>query len=193
MTQPRLTQPIALAIDWRSKSECFPFEDENNYYITVESEYETPGDAKESRLNEARRSGVFKLLKFYGKSTPQGQFSELDLNFQSLYNSSNVEDYYVSYRPCVRMRVLVSVPKGDFNSVADDPTACAINKPAEGYLSAFIPVAEASSLISAVTKGMMDLIPVLLNSDNYISNINVIREINRLSAAGIIIIGETNF
>ena len=63
--------PTPFTLDWRSQSECFPFEDENNYYITVESEYETPGDAKESRLAEAQRSGVFKLLKFYGKEAPQ--------------------------------------------------------------------------------------------------------------------------
>ena len=176
--------PTSFTIDWRSKSECFPFEDENNYYITVESEYETPGDAKESRLAEAQRSGVFKLLKFYGKEAPQ---FPRDLTGTDIYNSSNVEDYYVSYRPCVRMRVLVSVPKGDFDSIADDPTACAINKPAEGYLSAFIPVGDALSLITRVADSMMELVPTLLNSDKYISNVNIVREINRLSAAGRVI------
>ena len=33
---------MSVTQDWRFKNECFPFEDENNYYITVESEYETP-------------------------------------------------------------------------------------------------------------------------------------------------------
>jgi len=176
--------PTSFTIDWRSKSECFPFEDENNYYITIESEYETPGDAKESRLAEAQRSGVFKLLKFYGKEAPQ---FPRDLTGTDIYTSSNVEDYYVSYRPCVRMRVLVSVPKGDFDSIADDPSACAINKPAEGYLSAFIPVGDALSLITRVADNMMELVPTLLNSENYISNVNIVREINRLSAAGRVI------
>ena len=55
---------MSVTQDWRFKNECFPFEDENNYYITVESEYETPGDEKERRLTEAQRDGVFKLLKF---------------------------------------------------------------------------------------------------------------------------------
>ena len=35
---------MSITQDWRFKNECFPFEDENNYYITVESEYETPPD-----------------------------------------------------------------------------------------------------------------------------------------------------
>jgi hypothetical protein len=174
--------PTPFTLDWRSQSECNPFQDEDNYYITVESEYETPGDAKESRLAEAQRDGVFKLLKFYGKDTT-GVFEEQG----GIFDASNVEDYYVSYRPCVRMKVLVSVPKDDFDSVADDPTACAINKPAEGYLSAFIPVGQASSLISAVAEGMLALVPTLLNSSNYISNVNIVREINRLNAAGRVI------
>ena len=178
---------MPLSQDWRFRNECFPFQDESNYYITVESEYETPGDQKESRLNEARRSGVFKLLKFYGKSTPQGQFSDLDLNLQSLYNLSNVEDYYVSYRPCVRMKVLVSIPKSDFDSVPDDPTACEINKPAEGYLSAFISVSSGVSMIEQVAEGMSSLVPALVRSDKYISNVDVVREIQRLRLAARVI------
>ena len=110
---------MSVTQDWRFKNECFPFEDENNYYITVESEYETPGDAKESRLTEAQRDGVFKLLKFYGKDTTD-VFEEQG----GIFDASSVEDYYVSYRPCVRMKVLVSVPKKDFDSIPNDSNNC---------------------------------------------------------------------
>jgi hypothetical protein len=168
-----------LTLDWRSRSECFPFEDEDNYYITVESEYETPGDAKESRLIQAQRDGVFKLLKFYGKDTT-GVLEEQG----GIFDLSSVEDYYVAYRPCVKMKVLVSIPKTDFDSVEDDPTACEINKPEEGYLSAFIPIRNGSVMISEVVEGMISLTFTLLNADNYISNVNILREAQRLAAAG---------
>jgi len=205
--------PTPLTLDWRSQNECTPFQDEDNYYITVTSEYETPGNDKESRLSEARIDGVLKLLKFYGKmrddgaaeGTPfvpisdpnmiQGLLDKAPEAFNTVTNPSSaprtnifdlaiVEDYFVSYRPCVRMKVLVSVPKADFDNLDDDLTACQINKPAEGYLSAFIPVGQASSLISSVADGMLALVPTLLNSSNYISNVNIVREINRLNAAG---------
>ena len=110
---------MSLTQDWRFKNECFPFEDDNNYYITVESAYETPGDQKEARLLEAQRDGVFKLLKFYGKDIT-GVFEEQG----GIFDASNVEDYYVAYRPCIRIKVLVSIPKEEFNAVQDDPTAC---------------------------------------------------------------------
>ena len=170
---------MSLTQDWRFKNECFPFEDDNFYYITVDSEYETPGDEKERRLTEAQRDGVFKLLKFYGKDTT-GVLEEQG----GIFDASNVEDYYVAYRSCIRMKVLVSVPKESFDAVQDDPTACALNIPAEGYLSAFIPIGEASTLISRVVEGMTALIPTLINAENYISNVNVLRETRRLAAAG---------
>ena len=110
MTFPIPIRKTSIAEDWRKKTECFPFEDADKYYITVESEYETPGDQKEARLFEAQRDGVFKLLKFYGKDTT-GVFDDPNI----IFDASNVEDYYVSLRSCERMKVLVSVPKTDFD------------------------------------------------------------------------------
>ena len=167
-----------LKLDWRSRTECFPFEDDNFYYITIESEHETPGNDKEGRLFEAKRDGVFKLLKFYGKDTNAASEAV------GLFELSNVVDYYVSYRPCVRMKVLISVPKKDLISFPDDPTGCEINKPAEGHLSAFIPIANATQLIESVADEMLSLVPFLYRSNRFISNVNIVREINRLRAAG---------
>ena len=48
------------------------------------------------------------------------------------------------------MKVLVAVPKGAFDSIENDPAACNINKPEEGYLSAFIPVGQVTEKIDAV-------------------------------------------
>jgi len=170
---------MSLTQDWRFRNECSPFQDEENYYITVESQYETPNDEKEQRLTEAQRDGVFKLLKFYGKDTT-GVFEEQG----GVFDASNVEDYYVAYRPCVRMKVLVSIPKSVFDAVDDDPTACDINKPAEGFLSAFIPIGQAATSIELVAQGLESLLPELIKSDKFISNVNITREIKRLRAAG---------
>ena len=163
--------------DWRFKNECFPFQDEDNYYIVVDSEYETPGNEKETRLAEARAYGVFKLLQFYGKDTSASILDGID-------RVAVVEDWYVAYRPCVRMKVLISVPKSEFNLVPDDPNACTIEIPEEGYISAIVPVAYISSIIEEVVSHMKSLMPKLVLADNYITNVNIGNEIKRLSRAG---------
>ena len=163
--------------DWRFKNECFPFQDEDNYYIVVDSEYETPGNEKETRLAEARTYGVFKLLQFYGKDTSASILDGID-------RVAVVEDWYVAYRPCVRMKVLISVPKSEFNLVPDDPNACTIEIPEEGYISAIVPVAYISSIIEEVVSHMKSLMPKLVLADNYITNVNIGNEIKRLSRAG---------
>ena len=170
---------MSLTQDWRFKNECFPFEDDNFYYITVDSEYETPGDDKDKRLEEARYDGVFKLLKFYGKDASPDILDAIEIT-----GAATVADYFVSYRQCIPMKVLVKVAKEKFDSIADDPTACELNIPSEGYLSAFIPVGEVSVIIPRVVAGMTALIPTLINSENYISNVNIQRETRRLAAAG---------
>ena len=166
---------MSLTQDWRFRNECSPFQDEENYYITVDSEYESPSDDKDRRLAEVQRDGVFKLLKFYGKDT--GVLDEI-------FRVSKLEDYFVSYRPCVKMKALVSIPRADFDLVIDDPAGCEINRPEEGYLSAFLPVSNLSSLVESVASGMSALTPFLYRSDKFISNVNIPREINRLRAAG---------
>ena len=164
--------------DWANKIECFPFEDNDNYYITVESEYETPGNEKEKRLSEAVLDGAYKLLKFYGKDT---------LDPYGLSRESSAKEYFVSLRPCVRMKVLVAVPKSVFDSIGDDPTACNINKPEEGYLSALIPVGEVGQKIDSIVSQLESFKVELLRSDKFISNINIYNEIKRLKTAGLAI------
>jgi len=161
--------------DWRLGNECFPFEDDHSLYIVIESEYETPGNEKDKRLSEAVLDGVFKLLRFYGKDTT----AVYDLSGTSL-----AKEYYVSLRPCVRMRVLVSVPKNEFELISDDPSSCNVNKPAEGYLSAFVDVATVTQQIETAASGIESLIPKLIKSDKFISNVNIPREVKRLRAAG---------
>ena len=171
---------MPLSEDWRYRNECFPFEDENNHYIVVNSEYETPGNEKEKRLSEARTYGVFKLLQFFGKDTTASTIDGID-------RVAEVKDWYVAYRPCVRMKVLVSVPKSEFESAPDDPSACALEVPEEGYLSLIVSVGTISALIDEVTTRMKSLMPLLVASDQYISNVNIGNEIKRLSAAGRVI------
>ena len=89
--------------DWALKNECFPSEDNDNYYITVESEYESPGNEKEKRLSEAVVVGVDKLLKFflvnYKKKNEQfnlninGTLNILNqkINFQNILANGNYD------------------------------------------------------------------------------------------------------
>ena len=178
MTFPIPIRKTSVAEDWRKKTECFPFEDADKYYITVESEYETPGDQKEARLFEAQRDGVFKLLKFYGKDTT-GVFDAPNI----IFDASNVEDYYVSLRSCERMKVLVSVPKTDFDLMEDDLSACEINRPEEGNLSAFIPLKDGPAKINKLADQMESLVLALVRSDKFITNVKIPLEIKRLRQA----------
>ena len=84
---------------------------------------------------------------------------------------THIEDYLVSYRPCVRMKVLVSVPRREFDQIDDDPEACTIVRPPEGNLSAMLPIGNVSDLIETVTKDMRSFIPYLYKSDKFISNV----------------------
>ena len=160
--------------DWALKNECFPSEDNDNYYITVESEYESPGNEKEKRLSEAVVVGVDKLLKFYGKDTSV---------LQDVIAESSATDYEVSLVAGIRMKVLVAVPKVTFDAIENDPAACNINKPEEGYLSAFIPVGQVTEKIDAVVAELESLIMDLVKSDKFISNVSIDREAKRLKIA----------
>ena len=168
---------MSIPEDWRFKNECFPFISGEKRCIVVESAHETPGIDKEARLAEARTYGVFKLLKFFGKDTKTSTMDGID-------RLAVVEDYLVSYRPCVRMKVLVSVPRREFDQIDDDPEACTIVRPPEGNLSAMLPIGNVSDLIETVTKDMRSFIPYLYKSDKFISNVVIPREIKRLSEAG---------
>ena len=132
--------------DWRYRNECQPYVDDagKNLYIVVDSEYESLGSEKASRLAEAVQYGAEKLLEFYGKASTYdtggfmpnmmgGEPTPMYANSINLILSSAVaEDYFVSYKPCVPMKVLVKVSKVDFDRIGDDTSACDIDKPAEG-------------------------------------------------------------
>ncbi len=186
--------------DWRLKSECLPFEDSlGNLCITVESEYESFGGEKDARLNEAKEYGVDRLIRFYGKtyvskplSTPLSQFDVSDITISipqtisgpvtptKLYDAASTPDYFISSRSCVRMRVLVKVPKDTFKDHTVNAVACDINKPAEGYLSAFILVENYERDIDYITNSMEAMLPKMAKAEKYMTNINIVKEIGRL-------------
>ena len=182
--------------DWRLKSECLPFEDSlGNLCITVESEYESFGGEKDARLDEARDYGIDRLIRFYGKTyvsegvslvapvaleITKSQASIAPATPTKLYDAASTPDYFISQRSCVRMKVLVKIPKDTFDNYTANSAACDINKPAEGYLSAFISVENYERDIDYITTSMEDFLPKMAKADKYMTNINIVKEIKRL-------------
>ena len=176
--------------DWRLKSECLPFEDSlGNLCITVESEYESFGGEKDARLNEAKEYGVDRLIRFYGKSylsnlSDSNNPKRLQINTLTipteLYSAAEVADSFISSRPCVRMKVLVKIPKGTFDKYTVNDAFCDINKPSEGYLSAFILVENYERDIDYITNSMEAMLPKMAKAEKYMTNINIVKEIGRL-------------
>jgi hypothetical protein len=186
--------------DWRLKSECYPFEDSlGNLCITVKSKYESFGGEKDARLKEAKEYGIDRLIRFYGKiyiseplSTSPSQVDFNDIEFTmsqtnitpitptNLYDAASTPDYFVSTRACARMKVLVKIPKSTFDDYTVNDALCDINKPAEGYLSAFISVENYERDIDYITTSMEDFLPKMAKADKYMTNINIVKEIKRL-------------
>jgi hypothetical protein len=178
--------------DWRLKSECEPFEDSlGNLCITIESEYESFGGEKETRLNEAKEYGIDRLIRFYGKTYSTTTIStsidttqqQLDMNTAvpaELYSASEAADYFISLRTCARMKVLVKIPKDTFDKYTVSTIICDINKPEEGYLSAYISVENFERDIDYIATSMEDFLPKMAMADKYITNINIVEEIKRL-------------
>ena len=171
--------------DWRLAGPCRPYIDKSgdNLCISVKSVYQTPGEqavgttiiAQENRFDAARRDATERLLRFYGKS--------LDDEYKdSLYGISYVADYFVSYKSCATMRVLIKVDKEFFDEIPDDAAPYSIQKPADGYLSAFLSVRDYRKQIEFVTRRLKEHLPDMIKSDYYITNVNIVNEINRLRA-----------
>ena len=171
--------------DWVYRNECYPFEDsDGNLCITVKSKYESFGGEKESRLNEAKYYGIDRLLTFYGKL----DITDLSRNSSvvgpitptELYTAATTPEYFISQRVCVRMKVLVKIPKETFDKHTANNATCDINKPAEGYLSALISVENYERDIDYITTSMEDFIPKMAKADKYMTNINIVKEIKSL-------------
>jgi len=164
--------------DWRLAGECFPFLDKSGekLCISVRSPHLSPGPnsiERNNRFGAARRDGTEKLLRFYGKS--------LDEQYRnSLYGASEAADHFVSYKQCTEMLVLVKVDKDFFNSIPEDSSPYNINKPAEGYLSAFLSVRNFRKQIEFVTNRLHQYVPDMIRSDYFITNVNIVKEIDRL-------------
>ena len=172
--------------DWVKKNECYPFEDSmGNLCITVQSKYESYGGEREARLNEAKEYGIDRLIKFYGKSylSDVNDLSQLELNTlptpTELYDAAEVADSFISLRLCARMKVLVKIPKEAFDKHTVNQPYCDINKPL-GYLSAFISIENYERDIDYVTTSMEDFLPKMVKADKYMTNINIVTEIERL-------------
>jgi hypothetical protein len=184
--------------DWLFKNECYPFEDSlGNLCITVESKYASFGGEKDARLKEAKYYGIDKLIRFYGKVYfPDGvslsqvasdgvkitlsQASVATITPTKLYDAASIPEHFISPRECVRMKVLVKIPKETFDTYTVNSAFCDVNKPAEGYLSAFISVENYERDIDYITTSMEDFLPKMAKADKYMTNINIVQEIKNL-------------
>ena len=190
--------------DWILKNECEPFEDSlGNLCITVKSKYDSFGGEQEARLNEARDYGIDRLIRFYGKSyiseplstsLSQAQVSDkFEITIPQtingpvaptkLYDAASTPEYFISPRACVRMKVLVKISHDTFDKYTVNDASCDINKPAEGYLSAFISVENYERDIDYITTSMEDFLPKMAKADKYMTNINIVQEIKGLKRA----------
>jgi hypothetical protein len=169
--------------NWREHDECSPWLEEGNYYIVVESEHQTPGNDTERgyRLADAKLKGVGKLLQFYGKEIPEF------LSLQAIALGAQVEDYFVSFKPFVLMKVLVRVPRTLLDEISDDLSACDFTRPEEGYLEASISIYTYARQIDFVVGIIESYIPALVRSSKFISNINILAELKRLRQASSVI------
>ena len=176
--------------DWRLKNECYPFEDSlGNLCITVKSKYDSFGGERDARLDEAKKYGVDRLIRFYGKSY-LSDISDVNDRSQSrintlptptkLYDAASTPEHFISPRECVRMKVLVKIPKSTFDDYTVNDKSCDINKPSEGYLSAYISVENYERDIDYITTSMEDFLPKMAKADKYMTNINIVKEIKRL-------------
>jgi len=186
--------------DWRLLNECLPFEDSlGNLCITVKSKYESFGGEKDARLKEAKEYGIDRLIRFYGKtyiseplSTSLSQVAsdgvEITISQASvttitptkLYDAASTPDNFISTRACARMKVLVKIPKSTFDDYTVNDAFCDINKPSEGYLSAFISVENYERDIDYITASMEGFLPKMAKANKYMTNINIVKEIKRL-------------
>ena len=182
--------------DWRRKDECRPFEDSlGNLCITVKSIYDSFGGEQDARLKEAKEYGIDRLIRFYGK-VYLSKVSELNRDIidivlpqigapptpTELYNAAEVADYFISPRSCVKMKVLVKIPKETFDKHTANNSSCDVNKPTD-YLSALISVENYERDIDYVTTSMEDFLPKMAKADKYIDNINIAEEIKNLRRA----------
>ena len=170
--------------DWSNKTECYPFEDSlGNLCITVKSKYESFGGESEARLKEAKEYGIDRLLRFYGKlyltdlSTSAGIVGTPTPT--ELYDAASTPEYLISQRECERMKVLVKIPKSTFDEHTANDATCDISKPSS-YLSALISVENYERDIDYITTSMEDFLPKMAKADKYITNINIVKEIERL-------------
>ena len=185
--------------DWLRKNECRPFEDsDGNLCITVKSAYESFGGEQDARLKEAKEYGIDRLVRFYGKvylseplSTSLSAVAQSDNEIKlsqigttpttptKLYDAASTPDFHISPRECVRMKVLVKIPKDTFEDHTVNNSSCDVNKPTD-YLSALISVENYERDIDYVTTSMEDFLPKMAKADKYIENINIVEEIKNL-------------
>jgi len=160
---------------WKYLDACSPFLEGGKYYIVVDSKYTTPGENPEATYAEAQLDGVSKLLDFYGKD-----LSELD----EVFRVSSFEDKHVTLSGgnLIPMKVLISIPKEDFDLVDDDPSTCNLDVPDKKLVVSY-PLDQIATKIDLVASGITTLLVDLVRSDVFISNIYIQNEISRLLQA----------
>ena len=120
--------PDAIVPDWtkRRSSEAFLNERTCQYWITSRAAFDesgnvvyytsTGGDALSSRMQQYIEPAVTSFLISKGKSSDSATVSQV-------MSTATAEDYYLSDRPGIKMRVLVSLPHDILDLIPDATTS----------------------------------------------------------------------
>lgn len=104
--------------EWQLLSSDQPYVDEltQEYCITITSTSKVPTSANQE---EILKEGIKQLFKFYNKPYDDVTVQK----YMNYYIFAKMKDSYVPYRPLLRIKYLVSIPKKYFDAIEDDTTS----------------------------------------------------------------------
>lgn len=107
--------------EWQLLSSDQPYVDEltQEYCITITSTSKVPTSANQE---EILKEGIKQLFKFYNKPYDDVTVQK----YMNYYIFAKMKDSYVPYRPLLRIKYLVSIPKKYFDAIEDDTASSSL-------------------------------------------------------------------
>lgn len=107
--------------EWQLLSSDQPYVDEltQEYCITITSTAKVPTSVNQE---EILKEGIKQLFKFYNKPYDDVTVQK----YMNYYIFAKMKDSYVPYRPLLRIKYLVSIPKKYFDAIEDDTASSSL-------------------------------------------------------------------
>jgi hypothetical protein len=107
--------------EWQLLSSDQPYVDEltQEYCITITSTAKVPTSANQE---EILKEGIKQLFKFYNKPYDDVTVQK----YMNYYIFAKMKDSYVPYRPLLRIKYLVCIPKKYFDAIEDDTASSSL-------------------------------------------------------------------